>query len=87
MYVCMYVWYITVGDDECEVHEGNAADDLLVAEVLSRGVLVGGDSRCITAHLRRLVRRGRCGRDSIGMGHIHHVAPSRLRIHIIEEVV
>ena len=40
--VCMTMeWYGTVGDDEGEVHEGNAADDLLIAELLSQGVIIG----------------------------------------------
>ena len=46
----------TVCDDEGEVHEGEAADNLLVAELLSQRVLiVRGDGRCIAFYLCRLV--------------------------------
>jgi hypothetical protein len=40
VYAYVVVWYGTVGDDEGEVHEGNAADDLLIAELLSQGVII-----------------------------------------------
>ena len=54
--------YDTVGDDEGEVHEGNAADDLLVAEVFSRGVVV---YRGVGVIVVRLLWRGVY---SIGVG-------------------